>query len=92
VSIEIKWTDEHPETGERRFLKAEKFAGEWQFTCRKRRRDVRWRAIKPTRAMWEVVLDGLQRRYGRREGVEESDVKEVERLLKTFKEPAAEEE
>ena len=32
MSTEIKWTDTHPETGERRYLRAAKFAGRWQFS------------------------------------------------------------
>ena len=31
MAIEIKWNDKDPETGERRYLRAEKFAGKWRF-------------------------------------------------------------
>jgi hypothetical protein len=31
--------------------------------------------------MWEIVLDGLERRYWRREGVEEKDINQVKKLL-----------
>jgi hypothetical protein len=83
MSIEIKWTDTDPETGERRWLRAAKFAGQWQFSYRKQRRDVRWRGgLEPTRAMWEYVLDSLKRRYRRREGVSDDDVAQVERIIK----------
>lgn len=92
MTIEIKWTDEHPETGERRFLKAEKFAGEWEFYFRKQRRDVRWRKLLPTRAMWEFVLDSLERRYQRREGVEDADLKEARAVLRDWKDPPEESE
>src|SRR5258708_34835913 len=85
--MEIKWTDIDPNTGEKRYLRAEQFAGEWRFGYRLQRRDVRWRGMKPTRAMWEVVLDGLQRRYQRREGVSEEDVAKVERILREWREP-----
>jgi len=84
MSVEIKWTDTDPKTGERRYLRAEQFAEEWRFSYRKQRRDIRWRTLTPTREMWEHVLDGLQRRLQRREGVDENDVKRVEQLLRTL--------
>ncbi len=86
MSIEIKWNDTDPETGERRFLRAEKFGGEWHFSFRKQRRDVQWRkGLTPTREMWEVVLDSLQRRYRRREGVSDEDLQQVERVLRELR-------
>jgi hypothetical protein len=90
--MEIKWTDTDPETGERRYLRAEKFAGQWHFSYRAQRRDVRWQRLEPTRAMWEHVLESLRRRYRRREGVSDEDVTQVERLLKAWREPITEEE
>jgi hypothetical protein len=85
--MDIKWTDSHPKTGERRYVRAVKFAGEWQFSYRNQRRDVRWRRLKPTRVMWEFVLDSLKRRYRRREGVSDEDVAKVERVLRAWREP-----
>src|SRR5215475_11180694 len=85
--MEIKWTDTDPTTGERRYLRAARFARQWRFSYRKQRRDVRWRDLKPTRAMWEVVLDNLQRRYRRREGVSDEDVTQVARVLREWREP-----
>jgi hypothetical protein len=85
MTIEIKWHDQHPDTGERRFLRAVKYAREWAFYYRMQRRDVRWLRLEPTRAMWEHVLDGLQRRYRRREGVDDDDVEQVERLLREWR-------
>jgi hypothetical protein len=90
--MEIKWTDTDPESGGRRFLRAEKFAGQWRFSYRLRRRDVRWRHLEPTRAMWDHVLEGLKNRYRRREGVSDEDVEQVERLLKHWRGPADQEE
>jgi hypothetical protein len=87
MSTEIKWTDTHPETGERRYLRAAKFAGRWQFSYRNQRRDVRWRELQPTREMWEIVLDNLKRRYRRREGVSDEDVAQAERVLREWREP-----
>jgi hypothetical protein len=37
--------------------------------------------------MWEHVLDSLQRRYRRREGVSDEDVEQVERILKELPVP-----
>jgi hypothetical protein len=90
--MDIKWTDREPETGQRRYLKAERFAGVWHFAYRLQRRDVRWLRLEPTRAMWEHVLDALRRRYRRREGVSEADVEQVERVLAGWREPGDEEE
>jgi hypothetical protein len=81
VSVQIKWTDDDPETGQRRFLCAERFAGEWRFRWKLVRRGPWNRGLEPTRAMWEYVLDGLRRRYRRREGVSDEDIDHVERIL-----------
>ena len=79
--MEIKWHDTDPDTGQRRFLAAERFAGEWRFRWKLQRRGEWTRGLEPTRAMWEHVLDALERRYWRREGVEEADIKQVKTLL-----------
>jgi len=92
ASIEIKWTDTDPATGERRFLCAEKFAGEWRFRWKLQRRGPWTRGLQPTRAMWEHVLDSLRRRYRRREGVDDADVDQVERILAAWPEPNEEED
>jgi len=81
MPIEIKWDDTDPETGERRYLRAEKFARAWQFSVRVRRRSEWVRGLAPTRAMWEHVLDALERRYRRREGVTDADLTDVRRIL-----------
>jgi hypothetical protein len=87
VPIEIKWTDEEPESGRRRFLSAEKFAGEWSFKWKLQRRGEWTRGLKPTREMWEHVLDSLHRRYRRREGVSDEDIVQVERILRDLPVP-----
>jgi hypothetical protein len=84
MTIEIKWTDSDPDTGQRRFLCATKFAGEWAFRWKLQRRGEWTRGLQPTLEMWEHVLDSLRRRYRRREGVSDEDVEQVERLLKTM--------
>jgi hypothetical protein len=85
--MEIKWTDTDPETGQKRFLCAERFAGRWSFRFKFQRRGEWTRGLRPTRAIWEVVLDGLERRYRRREGVSDEDVLQVKRILAEFREP-----
>jgi hypothetical protein len=85
--MQIKWTDEDPETGKRRFLSAERFAGVWKFKSKLQRRGDWTQGLQPTKAMWEHIFDGLQRRYRRREGVTDEDLTQVERILKSWIEP-----
>jgi hypothetical protein len=85
MPIQIKWTDEDPETGQRRFLCADKFAGEWSFKWKLQRRGDWTKGLVATKAMWEHVLDSLRRRYQRREGVSEEDITPVERILRNWK-------
>jgi hypothetical protein len=42
--------------------------------------------------MWEHVLDSLRRRYRRREGVDDTDVDQVERILAAWHQPNEEED
>ena len=87
MSIEIKWTDEDPETGQKRFVSAEKFAGEWTFKWKLQRRGEWTPGLDLTRDIWEYILDCLERRYRRREGVSDEDIDEVKKLLKTMPVP-----
>ena len=57
--MQIKWTDVDPETGERRFLSAERFARVWHFKWKLQRRGTWTQNLEPTREMWEHVLDSL---------------------------------
>ena len=61
--IMIKWTDTDPETGQRRFVCAERFARVWSFKYKFQRRGPWTKGLEPTRATWEIVLDALKRRY-----------------------------
>jgi hypothetical protein len=79
--LEIKWTDTDPETGQHRYLCAERFARVWRFRWKLVRRGEWNRGLEPTRAMWEHVLDSLRRRYRRREGVQDEDIEQVEKIL-----------
>ena len=79
--MEIKWHDIDSETGQRRYLAAERFGGVWKFRFKFTKRGDWTRGLMPTRAMWEHVLDALERRYWRREGVEQEDIDQVKKLL-----------
>ncbi|MDB5307359.1 MAG: hypothetical protein JWO38_1561 [Gemmataceae bacterium] len=81
----IEWTDTEPETGEKRFVRAEKFARKWLFMIRFRRRTEWDRTVTPTRTMWETLLDAMERRYRRREGVTDEDLAAVRKILAGFK-------
>src|SRR5262249_39393638 len=79
--VEIKWTDADPETGQRRYIKAERFAGTWRFRWKYSRRGPADGELTPTLETWETVLDALKRRYRRREGVSDEDVAQVEKVV-----------
>ena len=85
--MEIKWTDSDPETGQKRFLCAERFAGVWRFKWKLQRRGEWTKGLEPTRAMWDHILDSLQRRYRRREGVTDEDILQVERIIRALPVP-----
>lgn len=79
--MEIEWTDTDPATGAKRFVCAEKFARAWRFRVRFRRRTDWQPAPAVTCAMWETLLDALERRYQRREGVSDDDLARVRTIL-----------
>jgi hypothetical protein len=85
--MQIKWTDTDPDTEQRRFLCAERFAGVWDFKWKLQRRGDWTKGLEPTLAMWEHVLDSLKRRYRRREGVSDEDIEQVERILRDLPRP-----
>lgn len=81
MSADVQWTDTDPATGERRFVAAEKFARLWRFKVRFKRRTDWTPARRVTRDMWETLLEALERRYQRREGVTEADLAEVRKIV-----------
>jgi hypothetical protein len=83
--MEIEWTDTDPKTGERRYVCAEKFARAWRFKVRSKRRTEWSRHVAVTRDMWETLLDAMERRYWRREGISDEDLAIVRRILAGFK-------
>jgi hypothetical protein len=92
MSVEIKWTDTDTETGLRRFLCCHRFAGQWWFKWKLQRRGDWTRGLEPTLEMWEHVLDSLQRRYRRREGVSDADIDQVQRIVDGMRRKRKEEE
>jgi hypothetical protein len=79
--MEIKWKDIDPETEERRQIRAHRFARQWSFACRTGRGEQWDKNLTPTLAMWEELLDCLERRYRRREGVSDEDIADVQRII-----------
>ncbi len=80
--MDIKWHDTDPETGERRYLCAERFAHEWSFKYRLSRRGYWTKCLEPTREMWVHILEMMERRYWRRDGIEEADIKQIQTFIK----------
>ena len=70
----------------------EKFARQWRFKVRWQRRTDWEPARHVSRDMWEILLDGLERRYPRREGVSDEDLADVRRVLAELKEQPVPEE
>lgn len=79
--MEIEWTDRDPDTGSKLTVRAEKFARKWTFKVQARRYEPWTPVPQPSRDMWETLLDALERRYPRREGVTEEDLKQVRAIV-----------
>jgi hypothetical protein len=79
--MEIEWTDRDPDTGVKRTVRAARFARKWTFTVQSRRYEPWVSVSQPTRDMWETLLDALERRYPRREGVTDEDLKQVRAVV-----------
>jgi hypothetical protein len=86
MSADIQWTDLDPDTGLRRWICAEKFARRWEFKVRLKRRENWRRGLPVSKAMWLDLLDALERRLPRREGVMEEDVHDVQEIIKRLPE------
>lgn len=87
MSVEIQWTDADPATGDKRFVRVARFAGNWVFEVRFRRREDWIAPPAVTRDMWETLLDALERRYQRREGVTDADLAAVRKRIAAIKPP-----
>ena len=81
--MKIQWRVTDPETGEEHWICAERFARVWSFkTKAHRRHDWTKMAGRPTRAMWDHLLDALKRKYTRRDEAELVDIADVEKIIK----------
>jgi hypothetical protein len=87
--MEIQWTEIDPATGGKLYFKAQRFGGFWKFRVRTHQRGESKR-VTATRAMWETVLDSLERRYQRREGVDDDDLNQVRTILARMPMPESE--
>ena len=87
MSVDIQWTDVCPTTGEKRFVSAARFAREWKFKVRYKRREEWHLNVQFTREMWEELLDAVERRLHRREGVTDWDVDYIQQQLGKFPKP-----
>lgn len=76
MSVEVQWTD-----GDRRVVRASRFAGKWRFQYRLHRRDDWAELTSPTGDDWAELLDSLERRYPRREGVTDADLAAVRKVI-----------
>lgn len=85
--MEIRWHDKDPETGGKRYLCADRFAGKWSFKFKYQKRGEWTKGLQPTLEMWEYILDGLKRRYQRREGVDDRDIDQVEKIIQNLPKP-----
>ncbi|HEY1186744.1 MAG TPA: hypothetical protein VGE74_03755 [Gemmata sp.] len=83
--MQIEWTDEDPVTGDKRSVRAERFARAWNFKVRFRRYETWAPVAHPSLDMWETLLDALERRYPRREGVTDQDLKQVRAIVAAWK-------
>jgi hypothetical protein len=92
MPIEIQWNDTDPESGSRRYLMVEKFAGKWWFKTKPQRRSEWVKKENPTLEMWEHVLESLHRRYRRREGVSDEDLKQVTKIVAELRRKREEEQ
>ena len=79
--MEIEWTDADPDTGAKRTVRAARFARKWTFKVQSRRFEPWLPVPEPSRDMWETLLDALERRYPRREGVTDDDLKRVRAIV-----------
>ena len=86
--MHVQWTDADPATGEKRFVRATRFARAWRFAVRAKRREDWAPAQVVTKAMWEELLDALERRYPRREATDE-ELAEVRKAVREYREPPA---
>jgi hypothetical protein len=87
MSVEVQWTDTDPATGLKRFVSVDRFAGQWRFKVRPKRRED-WRRVNtPGRDLWETLLEALERRVQRAEGITHEDLAAVRKTLAAMPAP-----
>ena len=89
--MEIEWADIDDATGGKRYVCAEKFARAWHFKIRFKQRTDWKRTNAVTRDMWETLLEKMERRYWRREGISDEDLALVRKIVAALP-PATEED
>ncbi len=87
MSVEVQWTESDAETGARRVVRASRFAGKWRFQFRLHRRDDWSELVTPTADDWGELLDSLERRFTRREGVTDADLAAVRKIIAGLRPP-----
>lgn len=92
MSVEVQWNDTDPATGEKRFVSVDRFAGVWRFRVRARRREDWLTPAVISRDMWETLLEALERRYQRREGVSDVDLAAVRKIVSNLLDAPPEDE
>jgi len=91
MSVDIQWTDTCPATRKKRFVTVERFARVWYFKMRYARRENWIPVAVPDADMLETLLEVLDRREQRGEGVTEVDLKNLrQRLAECKPKPIAE--
>jgi hypothetical protein len=81
MSVEVQWTDTDPDSGARRFVFVDRFAGQWRFHVRQRRREDWQTPGRVTLDMWEELREALDRRRQRGEGVTDADMAALDRRI-----------
>ncbi len=84
MKMKIQWRETDPESGEKIWFCAERFARVWHFKTKGRRRGTEWQKVPATRPMWEHILDALKRKYTRRDEAELIDIEDVEVIVKNL--------
>ena len=84
MSVEIQWQDVNEHDGEKRFVRVDRFAGRWRFQIRARRRED-WQDTTPDGSMLETLLEALDRRCQRGDGVDEEDVNQIRRQIERMR-------
>jgi hypothetical protein len=81
MSVDVQWTDTCPDTGKKRFVVGERFAGAWTFRYRYARREDWMDLTEPDAGVFETLLEVLDRRQQRGDAVSEADLTSVRKRM-----------